>query len=323
MKKKIIWLVIIGLMVLPLVIASCTTAATAQKATETQTVVVTETKTEPPKTIVVTETKTEAPKTELPLTFTQMVTEAMAAVPALTPAEVQRRQLQDPNTLVIDVRDAPDILLTGRIPGAVNISYGSLTFKADQGVPPAWRDPRLQDRSRPIITVCYSGELGALGAKLLQDMGFTNVAFVEGGTVAWKAAGLPTESRTFTQMVTEAMAAVPALKPAEVQRRQQQDTNTLVIDVRDAADIALTGIIPGAVNISYGSLTFKADQGVPPAWRDPRLQDRSRPIITVCYSGELGALGAKLLQDMGFTNVAFVEGGTQGWKDAGLPTEAP
>jgi rhodanese-related sulfurtransferase len=128
---------------------------------------------------------------------------------------------------------------------------------------------------------------------------------------------------TFGQMVSQAMAAVPALKPAEVQRRLKQDPNTLVIDVRDAADIALTGRIPGAVNISYGSLTYKADQGVPQEWRDPRLQDRSRPIITVCYSGELGALGAKLLKDMGFTNVAFVEGGMQGWKAAGLPTEAP
>jgi rhodanese-related sulfurtransferase len=181
----------------------------------------------------------------------------------------------------------------------------------------------LQDRSRPIITNCTVGPLGALGAKLLKDMGFTNVAFVEGGIQGWKDAGLPTESKTFGQMVSEAMAAVPALKPAEVQRRLKQDPNTLVIDVRDAADIALTGRIPGAVNISYGSLTYKADQGVPQEWRDPRLQDRSRPIITVCYSGELGALGAKLLKDMGFTNVAFVEGGMQGWKAAGLPTEAP
>jgi len=311
MKK--IW--ILGLIMAILIgVAACTPGAAEQKTEEKPTIVVTITKTVVP--------TTEAPKTEVPRTFTQMVTEAMAAVTALKPAEVQHRQQQDPNTLIIDVRDAPDILLTGRIPGAVNISYGSLTYKADQGVPQEWRDPRLQDRSRPIITVCYSGELSALGAKLLKDMGFTNVAFVEGGIVGWKAAGLPTESRTFTQMVTEAMAAVPALKPAEVQRRQLQDPNTLIIDVRDLADIALIGRIPGAVNISYGSLTYKADQGVPQEWRDPQLQDRSRPIITVCYSGELGALGAKLLKDMGFTNVAFVEGGMQAWKEAGLPTEA-
>ncbi len=127
--------------------------------------------------------------------------------------------------------------------------------------------------------------------------------------------------KTFGQMVSEATAAVPATKPAEVQHRRSQERNILVIDVRDAADIALTGRIPGAVNISYGALTYKADQGVPEEWRDPRLQDRTRPIITNCTLGPLGALGAKLLQDMGFTNVVFVEGGIQAWKDAGLPTE--
>jgi len=185
MNKKILWLVVMGLMALSLVITSCTQTAGAQKTAEKQTTAVTETKTEVPKTEVAT----------MPKTFTQMVSEATAAVPALKPAEVQRRQQQDSNTLVIDVRDAADIASTGRIPGAVNISYGSLTYKADQGVPQEWRDPRLQDRSRPIITVCYSGELSALAAKLLKDMGFTNVAYVEGGTVGWKAAGLPIKAQ--------------------------------------------------------------------------------------------------------------------------------
>jgi len=42
---------------------------------------------------------------------------------------------------------------------------------------------------------------------------------------------------------------------------------------------------------------------------------------TSCESGELGALAGKLLKDMGFSNVAILEGGTQAWKDAGFPTE--
>lgn len=127
-------------------------------------------------------------------------------------------------------------------------------------------------------------------------------------------------TKTFGQMVDEATAAVPALNPKEAHWRIEQDPNTLVIDVRDASDIPLTGLIPGAVNISYGALTYKADMGVPQEWRDLRLQDRGRPIITTCIAGPLGALGAKLLKDMGFTNVTFIEGGTQGWRNAGLST---
>jgi rhodanese-related sulfurtransferase len=56
-----------------------------------------------------------------------------------------------------------------------------------------------------------------------------------------------------------------------------------------------------------------ADNEVPQEWREPELEDRSRPIITVCEVGPLGALAGKLLQDMGFTNVSILEGGTQAW----------
>jgi rhodanese-related sulfurtransferase len=126
-------------------------------------------------------------------------------------------------------------------------------------------------------------------------------------------------AKTFNQMVSEAMAAVPVISPAEAQRRIQQNPKTLVIDPRDAADIPRTGIIPGVMNISYGALTYKADHELPLEWREPELQDRSRPIITACEIGPLGTLAGKLLQDMGFLNVSILEGGTQAWIDAGLP----
>jgi rhodanese-related sulfurtransferase len=131
----------------------------------------------------------------------------------------------------------------------------------------------------------------------------------------------PVVAKTFTQMVTEAMAEVPVISPEEAQQRMEQDPTILVIDPRDAADIPYTGIIPGAMNISYGALTYRADNEVPPEWREPELQDRSRPIIMTCESGELAALGGKLLQDMGYTNVSVIEGGTLAWKDAGFPVD--
>lgn len=128
-------------------------------------------------------------------------------------------------------------------------------------------------------------------------------------------------AKTFNQMVAEAMAGVPAVSPAEAQEQIQQEPDTLVVDVRDAADIPSTGIIPGAIHVSLGTLGFKADNEVPEGWREPELQDRSRPILVACQIGPMSALGAKLLKDMGFTNVRFIEGGTEGWQDAGLPTE--
>jgi rhodanese-related sulfurtransferase len=130
---------------------------------------------------------------QVPKTFTEMVSEAGAAVPGITPSEAQRRLTENPNALLIDVRDAENIRATGKIPGAAAISVGSLLFKADQQVPEAWRDARVQDRSREIITQCDLGPLGAISAKNLRDMGFSNVRYLEGGIAGWKDAGLPTE----------------------------------------------------------------------------------------------------------------------------------
>jgi len=130
-------------------------------------------------------------------------------------------------------------------------------------------------------------------------------------------------AKTFAQMVAEALAEVPTIGAAEASEQMQTTPNTLVVDVRDAADIAVTGIIPGAINVSLGTLTFKADHEVPPEWRDPNFQDFSRPIITTCETGEMAALGGKLLKDMGYTNVRILKGATVAWKEAGYPTIQP
>jgi rhodanese-related sulfurtransferase len=129
--------------------------------------------------------------------------------------------------------------------------------------------------------------------------------------------------KTFTQMAAEAFESVPSLSPAELNVLLQGEPKPLVIDVRDAADIVATGTIPGAINISYGSLTYKADNELPDEWRDLRLQDRSRVVVTTCVLGPLGALGGKLLKDMGFEHVYILNGGVQAWIEAGFPTEQP
>ena len=126
---------------------------------------------------------------------------------------------------------------------------------------------------------------------------------------------------TYMQMVAEAQAAVPAIGPSEAHWRIEHEPNTLVVDVRDAESTSATGLIRGAVNVSLAMLPVRADLVVPEEARDPRLQDRSRPIITTCESGPNGARGTKLLKDMGFRDVHYIEGGMQAWIEAGLSIE--
>ena len=129
-------------------------------------------------------------------TFGQMVAEATAAVPSITAPEAYQRQQEDPDLLIVDVRDSTEASGEGTIPGAIHVPYGNLIVAADTEVPEAWRDPRLQDRTRPIITHCALGPDSAIAAKTLQDMGFTNVHYIEGGIEAWKASDLPTDQAT-------------------------------------------------------------------------------------------------------------------------------
>jgi rhodanese-related sulfurtransferase len=77
----------------------------------------------------------------------------------------------------------------------------------------------------------------------------------------------------------------------------KEDSNALLIDVRDAADIPTTGVPAGGVNISLGMLPIRADRELPEEWLDTRLQDRSCQIITTCFAGMMSAIGAKVLKD--------------------------
>lgn len=122
--------------------------------------------------------------------------------------------------------------------------------------------------------------------------------------------------KSFSERVAEAKAEVPAISPQAARERKEQDPNILFIDPRNAADIsASTGIIPGALNLPLGKLNESADADLP-----GELASRSRPIVTACQAGPMGALAAHALKKRGFTNVCFMDGGTQGWLNAGFPT---
>jgi len=122
--------------------------------------------------------------------------------------------------------------------------------------------------------------------------------------------------KSFSEKVAEAKAEVPAITPQAAKARKDSDPNALFIDPRNAPDIeASTGLIPGALILPLKTMSEVSDDDLP-----EELASRSRPIITACQAGPMGALMAHALKKRGFTNVAFLDGGTQGWLNAGYPT---
>jgi rhodanese-related sulfurtransferase len=101
----------------------------------------------------------------------QMMEAANAAVPRITPAQA-RDLIAKGNTLVVDVRDAPEVEKSGKVAGAVNVSRGMLEFRADPDSP--YHDKNFA-RDKTVVVYCASGGRSALSGKTLKDLGYEQV----------------------------------------------------------------------------------------------------------------------------------------------------
>ena len=119
----------------------------------------------------------------------QMVAEAKQRVENLT-VEQAATELAGGDALLVDLREPNERQQQGVISGAVAAPRGMLEFWADPSSPS--HRPEFSPERR-IILQCGSGARSALAADMLQQMGYTNVAHLDGGFTAWKQAGKPTE----------------------------------------------------------------------------------------------------------------------------------
>jgi rhodanese-related sulfurtransferase len=114
----------------------------------------------------------------------QMLEAANAAVPKVTAVEA-REMIAKGNTLVVDVRDAPEVAATGKAAGAVHVSRGMLEFRADPDLPS--HDKNFA-KDKTVILYCGSGGRAALAGKMLKDLGYEKV-FNLGGFKDWADSG--------------------------------------------------------------------------------------------------------------------------------------
>jgi rhodanese-related sulfurtransferase len=104
----------------------------------------------------------------------------------------QAKEIHDDGGLLIDIRPAAQRAQFGEIPGALIIERNNLEWRLDpEG---SHRVPEATDAHRPVVIVCQEGYASSLAAASLISLGRTAVTDLDGGFVAWKAAGLPTTS---------------------------------------------------------------------------------------------------------------------------------
>ena len=117
------------------------------------------------------------------------------------------------------------------------------------------------------------------------------------------------------KLVKEALSKIETLQASEVKKLVEKREITL-IDVRDIRELWKEGTIQDSRHIPRGMLEF---------WLDPessyykanKIKDLKKMVL-FCALGWRSALATNSLVDMGFKNVAHVDGGFDALKKSGF-----
>ena len=123
--------------------------------------------------------------------------------------------------------------------------------------------------------------------------------------------------RNIHDVVAQARSEIEELDVAELQAEMQAGSCT-VVDIRDIRERIGLGVIPGALSAPRGMLEFWFDPESP--YYDDRYQLEQRYVLH-CAAGWRSALAVKAVEELGYTNVAHLEPGFTGWKEAGAEIE--
>lgn len=120
-------------------------------------------------------------------------------------------------------------------------------------------------------------------------------------------------------ILEQARKNVPEVAPQEARAEQDAGSVGLFLDVREAHELR-KGYIPGAVRIVLDEVP---DAGDPSSrFADPQLTEhKDDRIIVYCATGVRSLIAGYQLKQLGYSNVASLAGGIQGWQMAGNPTE--
>lgn len=121
--------------------------------------------------------------------------------------------------------------------------------------------------------------------------------------------------RSAADLLAEAQAGLQRLTPVEAS--EAMASGAVLVDIRDDAQRAIEGEIPGSWIVPRNVLEwrFADDEGA----RDPRLPDRDGRPVVICGQGFQSSLVAHALQRLGFGRATDVIGGFAAWQEAGLP----
>jgi len=118
--------------------------------------------------------------------------------------------------------------------------------------------------------------------------------------------------RGFKHLLAEANAVIETVSVQDL-AYLMEDSEVVLVDVRETVERESDGAIPGSIHVSRGMLEFKADPDSPVYDDELNPDDR---LILYCGTGGRSALAAKTLYDMGYKDVSSLAGGYAAWQEA-------
>ena len=222
-------------------------------------------------------------------------------------ARVRQRLGGEGEVAFLDVREEGQHG-TGHPLLAVSAPYSRLELVIGQLVP---------RRSCPIVLLDDGDGVAEKAARRLAALGYEALHVLEGGVAAWPRAGHPlfpstnVPSKAFAEIV-EHEYGTPAISAAELDRSRRAGDKIVVLDSRPLDEYARFHV-PGAIACPGAELALRFDDLVP---------DPDTIVVVSCAGRTRGIIGAQSLRTAGVPNrVMSLEGGTQGWRLAGLDLE--
>lgn len=213
----------------------------------------------------------------------------LPAPQAMSPQEVQAANQH--GGVVLDVRSAAEFG-AGHVPGSLNIGLG--------GQFASWAGS-LIPITAPIVIVANSEDDVAQAQIRLARVGLENVnGYLGGGITTWQAAGLDT-------------AEIPQISVAELKELLDTKSDLQLIDVRRLAEYQ-SGHAPRAATAPLARFR----EVLPGLNLNP-----DGPSAIICAGGYRSSAATSIAQQLGFTTLLNVTGGTSAWIKAGYEVEMP
>jgi rhodanese-related sulfurtransferase len=113
----------------------------------------------------------------------EMIAKAKASIKTVSAADVKAAIDKKEKAVFLDVRD-PNEFGAGHLPGAINVSRGTVEFNIWSKIP---------DQSSKIYVYCKTAGRSAFATKTLNDLGYKNAVLMDAQFEDWIKAGYPVE----------------------------------------------------------------------------------------------------------------------------------